>query len=68
MVHPTASVVEGLVHSGITTEFLMSDLEGPRGASVKLATLLDRESDRRVQLQPDISAFWWMKPFLVVMD
>jgi hypothetical protein len=24
------------------------------------------EDDR--QLQPDISAFWWMKPFLVVMD
>jgi hypothetical protein len=24
------------------------------------------EDDR--QLQPDISACWWMKPFLVVMD
>jgi hypoxanthine phosphoribosyltransferase len=65
MVDPTASVVEGLVHSGITTEFLMSDLEGPRGASVKLETLLDRQSARRVQLQPDYFGFFVDEAFLV---
>jgi len=50
-------LVEGLVHSGITTEFLMNDLRGRNAASVKLATLLDRQAARRVQLQPDYFGF-----------
>ena len=35
-------LVEGLVHSGVTSEFLMNDLRARGAASVKLATLLDR--------------------------
>ena len=58
-------VLEGLVHSGITTEFLMSDLRARRAASVKLATLLDRQSARRVQLQPDYFGFLVDDAFLV---
>jgi hypoxanthine phosphoribosyltransferase len=50
-------LVEGLVHSGVTTEFLMSDLRSRGAASVKLVTLLDRQSARRVQLQPDYFGF-----------
>jgi hypoxanthine phosphoribosyltransferase len=50
-------LVEGLVHSGVTTEFLMSDLRGRGAASVKLVTLLDRQSARRVPLQPDYFGF-----------
>ncbi|MBZ5705412.1 MAG: hypoxanthine phosphoribosyltransferase [Acidobacteriia bacterium] len=50
-------LVEGLVHSGVTSDFLMSDLRGRGAASVKLATLLDRQSARRVQLQPDYFGF-----------
>jgi hypoxanthine phosphoribosyltransferase len=50
-------VVEGLVHSGLTTEFLMNDLRGRGAASVKIATLLDRQSARRVPLQPDYFGF-----------
>jgi hypoxanthine phosphoribosyltransferase len=50
-------LVEGLVHSGVTTEFLMSDLRARGAASVKLATLLDRQSARRVPLQPDYFGF-----------
>ena len=50
-------LVEGLVHSGVTTEFLMNDLRGRGAASVKLATLLDRQSARRVKLQPDYFGF-----------
>jgi hypoxanthine phosphoribosyltransferase len=50
-------LVEGLVHSGVTTEFLMSDLRARGAASVKLVTLLDRQSARRVQLQPDYFGF-----------
>lgn len=50
-------LVEGVVHSGVTSDFLMSDLRARGAASVKLATLLDRQSARRVQLQPDYFGF-----------
>jgi hypoxanthine phosphoribosyltransferase len=50
-------LVEGLVHSGVTTEYLMSDLRARGAASVKLVTLLDRQSARRVPLQPDYFGF-----------
>jgi hypoxanthine phosphoribosyltransferase len=58
-------VLEGLVHSGVTTEFLMNDLRGRGAASVKLATLLDRQSARRVPLQPDYFGFLVDDAFLV---
>src|ERR1700680_5191398 len=46
-------LIEGLVHSGVTSEFLMNDMRARGAASVKLATLLDRQSARRGQIQPD---------------
>lgn len=58
-------LVEGLVHSGVTSEFLISDLRARGAASVKLATLLDRQSARRVQLQPDYFGFLVDEAFLV---
>jgi len=58
-------MVEGLVHSGVTTEFLMNDLRARGASSVKLATLLDRQSARRVQLQPDYFGFLVDEAFLV---
>lgn len=57
-------LVEGLVHSGVTSDFLMNDLRGRGAASVKLATLLDRQSARRVQLQPDYFGFLVDEGFL----
>jgi hypoxanthine phosphoribosyltransferase len=57
-------LVEGLVHSGVTSEFLMNDLRGRGAASVKLATLLDRQAARRVQLQPDYFGFLVDEAFL----
>ncbi len=58
-------LVEGLVHSGVTTDFLMSDLRARGAASVKLVTLLDRQSARRVSLQPDYFGFLVDEAFLV---
>jgi hypoxanthine phosphoribosyltransferase len=58
-------LVEGLVHSGVTSEFLMSDLRARGAASVKLVTLLDRQSARRVALQPDYFGFLVDEAFLV---
>ena len=57
-------LIEGLVHSGVTTEYLMSDLRGRGAASVKLAALLDRQSARRVPLQPDYFGFLVDEAFL----
>jgi hypoxanthine phosphoribosyltransferase len=58
-------LLEGLVHSGVTTDFLMSDLRSRGAASVKVATLLDRQVARRVQLQPDYFGFLVQEPFVV---
>jgi hypoxanthine phosphoribosyltransferase len=58
-------LVEGLVHSGVTTDFLMSDLRARGATSVKLVTLLDRQAARRVLLQPDYFGFLVDEAFLV---
>ena len=58
-------LVEGLVHSGVTSEFLMSDLRARGAGSVKLATLLDRQCARRAALQPDYFGFLVDEAFLV---
>jgi hypoxanthine phosphoribosyltransferase len=50
-------LIEGVIHSGITAEFLVSDMKMREAASVKVATLLDRQSARRVQFQPDYFGF-----------
>ena len=58
-------LVEGLVHSGVTSEVLMNDLRARGAASVKLVTLLDRQAARRVPLQPDYFGFLVDETFLV---
>jgi hypoxanthine phosphoribosyltransferase len=58
-------LVEGLVHSGVTSDFLMNDLRARGAASVKLVTLLDRQSARRVPLQPDYFGFLIDETYLV---
>jgi hypoxanthine phosphoribosyltransferase len=58
-------LVEGLVHSGVTADFLMNDLQARGAASVKVATLLDRPSARRVQMQPDYFGFLVDSAFLM---
>jgi len=58
-------LVEGIVHSGVTSEFLMSDLRTRGAASVKVAAFLDRQAARRVQLQVDYFGFLVDEAFLV---
>jgi len=58
-------LVEALVQSGITSEFLMRHLAGRGAASVKLAVLLDKQSARRVPLQPDYFGFLMNESFVV---
>lgn len=58
-------LIEGLIHSGVTTEFLMNDLRARGAESVKVVTLLDRQVARRVQLQPDYFGFLVDDTYLV---
>lgn len=58
-------LVECLVQSGVTTEFLMRNLAGRGAADVKLAALLDKQAARRVSLQPDYFGFLMNESFVV---
>jgi hypoxanthine phosphoribosyltransferase len=58
-------LVEALVESGVTSDFLMRNLTGRGASSVKLAALLDKQSARRVHLQPDYSGFLLNEGFVV---
>jgi hypoxanthine phosphoribosyltransferase len=50
-------LIEGLVTTGITAEFLIRNLYGRGAKSVKMVALLEKQVDRRVPLQPDFFGF-----------
>ena len=58
-------LVEALIQSGITSEFLIRNLMGRGAKSVKLAVLLDKQTSRRVSLQPDYFGFLVNDSFVV---
>ncbi|MGE5321834.1 MAG: phosphoribosyltransferase [Actinomycetota bacterium] len=58
-------LVEALIQSGVTSEFLMRNLMGRGARSVKLAVLLDKQTSRRVSLQPDYFGFLVNDSFVV---
>ena len=58
-------LIEGLVQSGVTSEFLLRNITARGAASVKLATFLDKQSSRRLSLQPDYFCFLVDESFVV---
>ncbi len=58
-------LVEGLIQSGVTTEFLVRNMLSRGANSVRVCTLLDRQSQRRISLQPDYFGFLIDENFLV---
>lgn len=50
-------LIETLLVSGVTAEFLVRTIASRGAASVKTAALLDRQTARRVPLQPDYFGF-----------
>ena len=58
-------VVEALIQSGLTSEFLLRNLTSRGASSVKLAVLLDKQAARRVSLQPDYFGFLLNDSFVV---
>jgi hypoxanthine phosphoribosyltransferase len=58
-------LVEAIVQSGITDEFLIRNFSTRGAKSVKLATLLDKQSERKVMLHPDYFGFLLDESFVV---
>lgn len=46
-------IVDAVLHSGVTMDFLMKRLLETQPRSLRIAVLLDKSSERRVDLQPD---------------
>jgi len=57
-------LVETLVDSGVTTEFLLRNVLARGAATVKLVALFDRQASRRTSLQPDYFGFLVDEPFV----
>jgi hypoxanthine phosphoribosyltransferase len=58
-------LIEGLVQSGLTTDFLVTNLMGRGAASIKTAALLDRQASRHVSVQLDYFGFQIDEDFVV---
>ena len=58
-------LIEMLVKTGVTSEFLLRNLMGRGASSVKLAVLLDKQSARCIALQPDYFGFLLNEAFVV---
>lgn len=50
-------VVDGIIQTGLTQDFLLKRLQESRPRSLRLAVLFDRPRDRRVDLKPDYFCF-----------
>lgn len=58
-------LIEGLIQSGVTSEFLLRNLLTRGAVSARLAVMFDRQSQRRVSLRPDYFGFLIDAPFVV---
>lgn len=58
-------VVDAVLHSGVTLEFLVHRILESRPRSLKVAVLLDKPRERRVDLQPDYVGFESASNYLV---
>ena len=58
-------LLEALVGSGATTEFLVRNLYGRGAKSVKVAALLDKRAERRVPVQLDYFGFQMDESYVV---
>lgn len=58
-------LVEALVQSGITSDFLIRNFITRGAATVKLCALLDKQAERKIHLQPDYYGFLCDESFVV---
>lgn len=50
-------IIASMLHTGVTMDFLCKRLQENRPRSLRIAVLIDRPADRRVDLQPDYFGF-----------
>lgn len=58
-------IVEDIVDSGLTLQYLKEYLGGRKPKSLKICTLLDKPTGRRVELEPDYKCFTVGDQFIV---
>jgi hypoxanthine phosphoribosyltransferase len=58
-------LVEGVLDTGVTQEYLMKQLEGRGASSVRLCVLLDKPDRRRTNVEPDWRAFSTHEDYVV---
>jgi hypoxanthine phosphoribosyltransferase len=58
-------VVDAVLHSGVTLDFLIKRLQDSRPKSLRVAVLFDKAMDRRVELKPDYFGFAAASNYLV---
>jgi hypoxanthine phosphoribosyltransferase len=58
-------LIEALVQTGVTSEFLIRNFTSRGAATVKLAALLDKQSERKVSLTPDYLGFLLDEQYVV---
>ncbi len=57
-------LVETVLETGVTAEFLMRNVLARGAATVRLVTLLDRQAARRILLQPEYFGFLVDEPYV----
>jgi hypoxanthine phosphoribosyltransferase len=57
-------LIETVLETGVTAEFLMRNVLARGAASVRMVTLLDRQAARRVLLQPEYFGFLVDEPYV----
>lgn len=58
-------IVEDIVDSGITLNYLKQNLEGRKAKSIKICSLLDKPSGRRIELEADYVGFTVEDKFII---
>lgn len=58
-------VVDAVLHSGVTLDFLVKRLQESRPGSLRVAVLIDKPKDRKVDLKPDYFGFAAASNYLV---
>lgn len=58
-------IVEDIIDSGLTLNYLQENLRSRRPASLKIVTLLDKPERRRVKIEPDYVGFQIPDEFVV---
>ncbi|MCA1633476.1 MAG: hypothetical protein LC802_07090 [Acidobacteria bacterium] len=58
-------LVEGVLNTGITQEYLMKQLESRGASRVRLCVLIDKTDERRTTVEPEWRAFESHEPYVV---